>query len=179
MTSLMVIRRLALCAILLVALTAPSEAQRGRGGRSHSSRSSTSRSYRAPRATRSYRAPRVSHSTRAYRAPRANTAHRASVHASSRPRSYTPRISRRTLTATVGVARDSRGRIRRSASAKRDFMRSTGFSRGRPGYVVDHVRPLACGGADTPSNMRWQTRAAARAKDRTERIGCGSRSRRR
>jgi hypothetical protein len=56
-------------------------------------------------------------------------------------------------------------------------MRSTGYSRGRPGYVVDHIRPLACGGADAPSNMQWQTREAAKAKDRTERIGCGSRRR--
>ena len=26
-----------------------------------------------------------------------------------------------------------------------------------PGYVVDHVRPLASVGADAPSNMQWQT----------------------
>jgi hypothetical protein len=162
------------------------------------------RSYRAPRishSTRTYRAPRSStsrrvasrprtytprissHSTRTYRAPRANTVRRSTVHVASRPRStprshsYTPRISRRTSTATVGVARDSRGRIRRSESARRSFMRSTGYSRGRPGYVVDHIRPLACGGADAPSNMQWQTREAAKAKDRTERIGCGSRRR--
>jgi hypothetical protein len=39
--------------------------------------------------------------------------------------------------------------------------------------VIDHVKPLACGGADTPANMQWQTRAEAKAKDRWERIGCG------
>jgi len=39
-------------------------------------------------------------------------------------------------------------------------------------YVVDHIKPLACGGADDPSNMQWQTVAAARAKDRTERKAC-------
>jgi hypothetical protein len=37
---------------------------------------------------------------------------------------------------------------------------------------VDHITPLACGGADTPSNMQWQTIAAAKAKDRVERAGC-------
>ncbi len=47
-------------------------------------------------------------------------------------------------------------------------MRQTGYPHGRPGYVVDHVNPLECGGADLPSNMEWQTIAAARAKDRTE-----------
>jgi hypothetical protein len=37
------------------------------------------------------------------------------------------------------------------------------------GYVIDHVKPLDCGGADAPSNMRWQTIAAAKAKDKWER----------
>jgi hypothetical protein len=38
--------------------------------------------------------------------------------------------------------------------------------------VIDHVNPLACGGADAPSNMQWETAAEAKAKDRTERAGC-------
>jgi hypothetical protein len=37
------------------------------------------------------------------------------------------------------------------------------------GYVVDHVKPLECGGADAPSNMQWQTVAAGKAKDKTRR----------
>lgn len=41
-----------------------------------------------------------------------------------------------------------------------------------PGYVIDHVKPLACGGADDPSNMQWQTVIEGKAKDRWERIGC-------
>jgi len=50
---------------------------------------------------------------------------------------------------------------------------STGESNGPcPGYVVDHIKPLACGGADDPRNMQWQTVAAGKAKDRWERIGC-------
>jgi hypothetical protein len=48
---------------------------------------------------------------------------------------------------------------------------STGRTSGRcPGYVVDHVRPLECGGADAPSNMQWQTIAEGKAKDKTERL---------
>ena len=46
------------------------------------------------------------------------------------------------------------------------------MSPGRPGYVVDHIIALACGGADTPANMQWQTIAEGRAKDRRERLGC-------
>jgi hypothetical protein len=67
---------------------------------------------------------------------------------------------------------------KRSRAARDEFQRehpcpSTGKRSGRcPGYVVDHVNALACGGADAPSNMQWQTTAAAKAKDKTERIGC-------
>jgi hypothetical protein len=42
-----------------------------------------------------------------------------------------------------------------------------------PGYVKDHARPLACGGAASPENMQWQTVAEAKAKDRVERQQCG------
>lgn len=41
-----------------------------------------------------------------------------------------------------------------------------------PGYVVDHVLPLACGGVDQADNMQWQTKADAKAKDRLERRRC-------
>ena len=51
-------------------------------------------------------------------------------------------------------------------------MRETGYPKGRPGYVIDHVIPLACGGPDAPSNMQWQTVADAKAKDRVELKGC-------
>jgi len=51
-------------------------------------------------------------------------------------------------------------------------MRQSGYAHGRKGYVVDHVVPLACGGADAPSNMQWQTAEEAKAKDKWERNGC-------
>jgi len=65
--------------------------------------------------------------------------------------------------------RNSNGKIKRSSSARADFMRRTGYSKGRKGYVVDHIIPLECGGADTPSNMQWQTVQEAKIKDRSER----------
>jgi len=50
---------------------------------------------------------------------------------------------------------------------------STGKTAGPcPGYVKDHIVPLACGGPDTVCNLQWQTVAAAKAKDRAERAGC-------
>lgn len=64
--------------------------------------------------------------------------------------------------------RDDKGRIIRSATARKEFMRMTGYPNGRPGYVIDHIVPLKRGGADTPENMQWQTIAEARAKDKWE-----------
>lgn len=40
------------------------------------------------------------------------------------------------------------------------------------GYVVDHIIPLCLGGEDAPSNMQWQTIAAAKEKDVTEKRDC-------
>lgn len=41
-----------------------------------------------------------------------------------------------------------------------------------PGYVIDHVKPLACGGADESGNMQRQTTAQGKAKDAWERNRC-------
>jgi hypothetical protein len=92
------------------------------------------------------------------------------AHGASSPRSSSGHSSR----AYAGVKRDGNGRIERSPHAKEAFRRthpcpSTGKTYGAcPGWVVDHVRALKHGGADDVSNMQWQTRAAAKAKDRLE-----------
>jgi len=62
--------------------------------------------------------------------------------------------------------------IQRRPAARHAFARQTGFPNGRPGYIVDHMIPVACGGANAPRNMQWQTLAAATLKDKTERAGC-------
>ena len=60
----------------------------------------------------------------------------------------------------------------RSASVKHEFQLAhpcpaTGRTSGAcPGYVKDHIVPLACGGPDAPSNMQWQTIRDAKAKDK-------------
>lgn len=85
---------------------------------------------------------------------------------SSHPRSYSSHP--RTRAIHPGTEPEHR-----SAAAKDQFMRKSGHAHGWPGHVVDHIVPLACGGADAPSNLQWQTTEEARAKDRVERKGCG------
>ena len=41
-----------------------------------------------------------------------------------------------------------------------------------PGYIKDHIVPLACGGPDSVANLQWQTIAEAKAKDKWERMDC-------
>ena len=60
----------------------------------------------------------------------------------------------------------------RSYRARHEFEVQSGYPHGRPGYVVDHIIPLACGGPDEPSNMQWQTDYEAKAKDKWERKEC-------
>lgn len=72
------------------------------------------------------------------------------------------------------LTRDARGRFKRCWAEREAFEQShpcpaTGLTSGAcPGYVVDHIIPLKRGGADTPSNMQWQTVAEAKLKDRIE-----------
>jgi hypothetical protein len=66
----------------------------------------------------------------------------------------------------------------RSLEVKHEFQRqhpcpSTGRPTGVcPGYIKDHIVPLACGGLDSVANLQWQTVADAKAKDKWERRGC-------
>jgi hypothetical protein len=79
------------------------------------------------------------------------------------------------IMAHPAVQYNKHGKIKRSHAAKTAFERehpcpSTGKTTGRcPGYVVNHVQALECGGPDTSSNMQWQTTADGKAKDKTER----------
>jgi hypothetical protein len=73
----------------------------------------------------------------------------------------------------------SEAKIHRSQSARVAFVRAnacpaTGLNKlPCKGYIIDHVKALACGGADAPSNMQWQTVAEAKAKDKWELKACG------
>ncbi len=172
-----------LLVLLATCFAFPVQAQHGHGGGGHSStsprsssgsvhvRGYTTRSGKtvqpytrnAPGEERSKAsAARASTSTRS---PRVSAPHTAS------PRSPTVSHLHATTPTTQG-GRDSHGRLKRSETAKEGFMRQTGHPHGWPGHVVDHRVPLACGGADAPSNMQWQTTDEAKAKDKVERKGC-------
>lgn len=66
----------------------------------------------------------------------------------------------------------------RSYKAKAEFKQqhpcpANGATKGRcEGFIIDHVIPLACGGADSPDNMQWQTEEESKAKDKWERADC-------
>ena len=51
-----------------------------------------------------------------------------------------------------------------------ELKRMRGRPNGRPGYEVDHIVPLARGGADKPSNMQWLTIPAHKEKTQWELI---------
>jgi hypothetical protein len=76
--------------------------------------------------------------------------------------------------APPAIQRDAHGRIERSQAAKNAFKRehpcpATHLPTGPcPGYIIDHIIALKRGGADSPSNMQWQTVEDAKAKDRVE-----------
>lgn len=90
------------------------------------------------------------------------------VYSHSKPNAkYYPANSGRQKT-SESVPRDKHGKIKRSASQKKAFMKSSGFPKGRKGWVVDHIIPLKKGGCDCPSNMQWQTKAEAKEKDKWE-----------
>lgn len=78
------------------------------------------------------------------------------------------------------LCRECEGKLQRSSRAIRQFKLQSGYAKGRPGYVIDHIVPLACApelkvprqSLDVPSNMQWQRKEAAKRKDKWERKRC-------
>ena len=154
-------------ASLIVYLLLPLElsAQKGRSSSSRSSKSSASKSKKSSSSDKPVH-------VREYERKDATTVreHNRSLLGTKTKRTTSSRSSSSGIPQKSTVAaRDAHGRIQRSEEARKQFMKQTGYPNGRKGYVVDHVDPLECGGADAPSNMQWQTVAEAKIKDRTER----------
>lgn len=172
-------RRIVTLLVLLCCLGSLSVAK-GRGGshsprgpraaKTHKSKTSANKSVHVRGYTRkdgTYVAPH-------YRSAPGAADHSASVTATS-TRSYRRGYMAEGIAPHSSVSRDKHGRIKRSKAARAEFMRShpcpsTGKTSGRcPGYIVDHVHALECGGPDAASNMQWQTTADAKEKDKLER----------
>ena len=128
-------------------------------GRTHSTRATTVRAEAKKAKTPDYKLP----DSLTWKQPAAPT---AKVRKITLPQTRIAKSDSKGAAALV--KRDAHGKIARSESAKREFMRITGFPNGRPGYVIDHIIPLKRGGVDTPANMQWQTVNEAKAKDKWE-----------
>lgn len=106
---------------------------------------------------------------------RSRSSKKSSSHSTAPSHTYKKNYLAEGYSAHPSVQRDRHGRIKRSSAAKAAFERaspcpSTGKTSGScKGYVIDHVKPLECDGADAPSNMQWQTVADGKTKDKTER----------
>ena len=149
-----------LCALALVGNLADASSHTS----SHSSQRASSYAPRTHSASHVYGSP-ISHPL-VSRSP----SHHSTGHSSS----HRPSASHASSHRAVGVTRDRHGRIERSGKARDEFRKkrpcpSTGKTSGAcKGYVIDHVQALKHGGADDPSNMQWQTKEAAKAKDKVE-----------
>lgn len=68
-------------------------------------------------------------------------------------------------------ARDKSGELVRSQSRREEFLlETTGSRKTPPGFCVDHVVPLVCGGCDVPSNMALMKCTEMRVKDDAMRV---------
>ena len=77
------------------------------------------------------------------------------------------------LIPTLAEACPKRSYAAKVAFAKKNACPGTGLNKlPCKGFVIDHIKPLACGGWDGPSNMQWMNIADAKAKDKWERQGC-------
>lgn len=87
--------------------------------------------------------------------------------------SHQPHKAKTTLHYDGSVHRNSHGRIERSESAKKEFLRERGYSIVPSGYQVDHIIPLYAGGSDSPDNMQLLTISGHRAKTKSDYLKYG------
>jgi hypothetical protein len=59
-------------------------------------------------------------------------------------------------------------KVKRSESAKKEFLKSKGLKKNPSGYQIDHIKPLFEGGSDTPANMELLTIEQHKAKTERE-----------
>jgi hypothetical protein len=70
-------------------------------------------------------------------------------------------------------AADARSRAAKAEFQRQNWCPATNHPRGPcPGYEIDHITPLKCGGADSPHNMQWLTVAQHKIKTASEAGHC-------
>jgi hypothetical protein len=151
------VKRSILALVLASALAPPGMAAAGsRGGGHPSSHSSSGHSKGS-----------------SHRSHASGSSHQSS--SGSHPTTHSsPTAGYHTKSSTSGTHRTSHHKVKRDPEQRAKFIKthpcpSTGKTHGAcPGYVVDHVEALKRGGRDDPSNMQWQTKEAAKAKDKWE-----------
>lgn len=60
-------------------------------------------------------------------------------------------------------------KVERSSSAKKEFLKSRGYTKVPYGYQIDHIVPLSEGGTDTPNNMQLIPTVQHKSKTANER----------
>lgn len=84
-----------------------------------------------------------------------------------------PSLAALALLLALDAAALPRDQNQRNAFKRANPCPATGQVYGRcPGYEVDHVEPLKCGGADRPANMQWLTVDEHKAKTKREHRLC-------
>lgn len=68
--------------------------------------------------------------------------------------SYNSGKSSHPKTYCTSCARDKNGKIKRDSNERKNFLESKGLTHTPEGYQVDHIVPLAKGGADKKENMQ-------------------------
>lgn len=77
------------------------------------------------------------------------------------------------LSATCPLAKPTRSPIVRAEFMRMNPCPANGHTRGAcPGWQVDHITPLKCGGPDTTTNMQWLSVEQHKIKTAREAKSC-------
>jgi hypothetical protein len=60
-------------------------------------------------------------------------------------------------------------KVERSSAARKEFLKSRGYTKVPYGYQIDHIKPLSEGGTDTPNNMQLIPKGQHKSKTANER----------
>ncbi len=90
--------------------------------------------------------------------------HQGGAHRGKHAPSSQEQSVRRNRAEGSGDATTPHAPAKRINGARAEFMRSSGFPDGRPGYVIAYLVPLRKGGEDSASNMEWKLKEDPKAK---------------